>query len=69
MRILLLTFMLFAIYGCTDTTTVYLCNSPYGKKYHLKANCRGLSNCSHRVIKTTLGQAEKLGKTRCGDEP
>lgn len=51
-----------------DTTTVYLCDSNTGKKYHLRADCRGLSNCSHRVIKVTLEEAKKRGKTLCGWE-
>jgi hypothetical protein len=68
MKTLLFLLLLSGIYSCTDNTTVYLCDSRYGKKYHLKANCRGLGNCSHRVISMTLSEAEKRGKTRCGWE-
>ena len=53
-----------AISACADTT-VYLCDSTTGKKYHLKSNCRGLSNCQHKIINVTLSQAKKQGKTLC----
>jgi hypothetical protein len=49
-------------------TTVYICNSPGAKKYHLNKNCKGLSTCQHRIVKTTLEQAKKSGKTLCGWE-
>ncbi len=35
------------------------------KKYHLKENCRGLSNCNYRIIKTTLTKARQENKTLC----
>lgn len=50
------------------TTTIYLCDSPNAKKYHLKADCRGLSNCSYRIIKTSLDQAKREHKKLCGWE-
>lgn len=48
-----------------SATTVYLCDSKSAKKYHLDAKCRGLSNCSYKIIKTTVDQAKKQGKTMC----
>ncbi|WDF67674.1 hypothetical protein PQ465_15340 [Sphingobacterium oryzagri] len=48
--------------------TVYICGSGKGKKYHLTAHCRGLSNCSAKAVKTTLKQATREGKTRCAWE-
>lgn len=51
-----------------NATIVYLCDSAGGKKFHYKANCRGLGNCSHRIIKVTLEEAKKRGKTVCGWE-
>lgn len=71
--ILLLFLFLNAV--CTGTKTaneladtVYLCGSGKGKKYHLTANCRGLSNCSYKAVKTTLEKAMQEGKTLCGWE-
>jgi len=49
-------------------TTVYVCSGARGKKYHLRADCRGLSSCQHKIIKMTLAQAQKNGLTLCGWE-
>jgi len=49
----------------TDNTIVYICESSNGKKYHLNPNCKGLRNCSHRIVKLTLGEAKRRGKTLC----
>lgn len=49
-------------------TSVYLCDSSGGKKYHHNKSCRGLSNCQHEIIKVTLEEAKKRGKTLCGWE-
>jgi len=48
--------------------SVYLCNSTGGKKYHYNKSCRGLSSCQHEIIKVTLQEAQKRGKTLCGYE-
>lgn len=48
--------------------TIYLCDSPNAKKYHLKADCRGLSNCTYKIIKTSLEQAKREKKKLCGWE-
>ncbi|RQO72564.1 hypothetical protein DBR40_14740 [Pedobacter sp. KBW01] len=53
---------------CTDSTTVYICNSNSAKKYHLKSDCKGLSTCQHKILKTTLEKAKNDGKTLCGWE-
>lgn len=45
--------------------TVYICNSGKTDKYHLKENCRGLSNCQYKIVKTTLEKAKKDKKTLC----
>lgn len=50
------------------STTVYICSGAKGKKYHLRADCRGLSHCTHRLIKMKLADAEKEGRTLCGFE-
>ncbi|WP_286970016.1 hypothetical protein [Flavobacterium sp. UBA4854] len=49
-------------------TNVFICGSSGAKKYHYKENCRGLSSCSHGVVKTSLKQAQGLGLTLCGWE-
>lgn len=52
----------------TNPKGVFLCDSKGGKKYHLTEKCRGLSNCSYRIVKVTLEEAKRRGKTRCGWE-
>lgn len=49
-------------------SSVYLCDSPGGKKYHYSKSCRGLSNCKYEIIKVKLSEAKKDGKTLCGWE-
>ncbi|MFA6245613.1 MAG: hypothetical protein WC615_01650 [Mucilaginibacter sp.] len=39
--------------------SVYICDSPTAKKYHLRNDCRGLSRCTHRIIEVTLEEAKK----------
>lgn len=72
MRTFLLLFLLFTDCKASDShkvpAFVYICDSGTGKKYHLDPNCKGLRNCSHRVVKLTLDQAKKRGKTLCGWE-
>lgn len=62
---LLLGFIFLNNVVCTDANTVYLCDSSTGKRYHHTADCRGLNNCQHKVIKTTLEIAKSKGKTPC----
>ena len=50
------------------STTVYICSGTKAKKYHLRSDCRGLSHCSHRLIKMKLSDAEKKGWRLCGFE-
>ncbi len=69
MKTLFLLILLSTSNSCTtDPKFVFLCDSKGGKKYHLKEHCRGLSNCSHKIIKVTLEDAKKRGKTLCGWE-
>jgi 5-bromo-4-chloroindolyl phosphate hydrolysis protein len=56
---LYLVILLFAVYPHSDEKKVYICDSPKAKKYHLKNDCRGLSHCTHRIIKIDLGEAKK----------
>jgi len=68
MKTLLLLLLLTGKSYCTDSTVVYICDSPGAKKYHLRENCKGLHNCQHRVIKMTLEQAKRKGRTLCALE-
>jgi len=52
----------------TVTKTVYICNGPYSKRYHLKDDCRGLSNCSTDVFGVSIEKAKEIGRTICGWE-
>ena len=54
--------------NCTSVNDVYICDSPGAKSYHLKENCRGLSNCQHKLIIMTLEKAKRKGRTLCAWE-
>jgi hypothetical protein len=73
LTLIMKTLILFLFLIAADTvrvpsTTVYICSGAKGKKYHLRADCRGLSHCTHRVVKMKLSDAEKEGRTLCGFE-
>jgi hypothetical protein len=68
MKTFLLLLLLFINTPRVPTTTVYVCSGAKGKKYHLRADCRGLRSCQHRLIKMTLAEAQKRGLTLCGWE-
>lgn len=68
MKLLCLFLLLTSCITGNDSQTVYLCNSEGGRKYHYTSDCRGLSNCQHKIIKTTLDKAKGQGKTLCGWE-
>ncbi|MBL4676906.1 MAG: hypothetical protein JKY70_11990 [Mucilaginibacter sp.] len=59
------TSLLFALNGGGTGNMVYVCDSPNAKRYHLKEHCRGLSNCTYTIIKVSVDQAKKSGKTLC----
>ncbi|MDF2455561.1 MAG: hypothetical protein K0R51_1554 [Cytophagaceae bacterium] len=52
----------------TIPTTVYICLSPGGKKYHYDRGCRGLNNCTHEIKAVSKGDAEGRGLDLCGWE-
>lgn len=60
--------LLFLVSIRPPETTVYICGPTGAKKYHYKETCRGLSSCSHGVVKTSLKQAQNFGLTLCGWE-
>ncbi|WP_199120460.1 hypothetical protein [Pedobacter sp. ASV28] len=66
----LLLFALFLL-NCAihkETPDVYICDSGKAPRYHYKSNCRGLSNCSYKIVKISLNRAKKEGKTLCAWE-
>lgn len=69
MKVLLL-FLAFCSQVQTNskTSTVYICDSRGGKKYHLRNDCRGLSHCTHHIIAITVEDAKKRGMDLCGFE-
>lgn len=69
MKKVILLAVLFILTGFTKTaTTVYVCDSKGGKKYHYTQNCRGLSPCKSRIISTSKESAVASGLTLCGWE-
>lgn len=68
MKYTLLLLFVFCTSFSSIETNVFICGSSGAKKYHYKENCRGLSSCSHGVVKTSLKQAQGLGLTLCGWE-
>jgi len=49
-------------------TNVYICNGKYSTKYHLSEDCSGLSNCSTKIEKVSLKEAQDKGRTLCKSE-
>lgn len=68
MKHTLLLLFIFCTSFCPPETNVFICGPTGAKKYHYTANCRGLSSCSHGVVKTSLKQAQGFGLTLCGWE-
>ena len=68
MKTLSLLLFFFTNITCKENTTVYICNSGNAKKYHYTSSCRGLSNCTYKIIKVEIEKAKKDGKTLCGWE-
>jgi len=46
-------------------SVVYICDSGHAKRYHLRDDCRGLHNCTHHIVKISLGEAKRSGRTLC----
>jgi len=66
MKSLLFSLLLLNGFSCTTATTmVYICDSPNARRYHYKEDCRGLSNCNHRILKVTLEEAKEKNLTLC----
>lgn len=65
MKVLIAILFELTIVACKDSTIVYVCDSPNANRYHNSKTCRGLSNCTYRVIGISLSQAKKTGKSPC----
>ncbi len=68
MKYTLLLLLVFATSFRPPESSVFICGTTGANKYHYKENCRGLSSCSHGIVKKTLKQAQGLGLTLCGWE-
>ncbi|MDP4268154.1 MAG: hypothetical protein Q8880_12040 [Bacteroidota bacterium] len=49
----------------SDSSTVYICQSPYAYAFYKNINCEGLTQCSHDIIKVTIKEAIRLKRTKC----
>lgn len=60
---LLYAWLLISYVHCNQTM-VYICDSKGAIRYHYRSDCRGLSNCKHRIIRVPLNQAME-SRTLC----
>lgn len=67
MKFLLLLIIFFTA-NLQNHKTIYLCDNGKTKKYHLSKQCRGLRNCSYKILKMNLDKAQKTGYSLCGWE-
>ncbi|MAO07490.1 MAG: hypothetical protein CL596_02125 [Alteromonas sp.] len=68
MKLITLGALLYLLLPSGSVSTVYICNGPQSKKYHLQKDCRGLSRCSTDIYKVDLSKAKSMGRTLCGWE-
>jgi len=69
MKKILLIFIAFLFISANSyEKDVFICKGPSSKKFHLKSNCRGLSNCSTKIYKVNITEAKRIGRTLCGFE-
>ena len=68
MKKMLLLFLFVGLTSFTADKDVYLCQSKNAKRYHFDKDCQGLKNCKSEIVKVTLSEAQKQGKTICGYE-
>lgn len=65
---IVLIFLVLAGQISQSSSVVYICDSSHAKRYHLRDDCGGLHNCTHRIAKIDLNAAKKSGKTLCSLE-
>jgi len=63
MKAILIVYMVIGI-NCTGTG-VYVCDSKYAIRYHYRANCPGLNNCKHPIVRMPIDEARKMNRTCC----
>ena len=68
MKTSVLLFLLLIGQYAQSASVVYICDSRQAKRYHLRDDCAGLHNCTHRIVKISLEEAKKGGKTLCSLE-
>ncbi len=55
-----------SIAAARTDASVYICDSKTAKAYHKDQDCRGLSRCTHEVVKVTKKEAEEdYGQVKC----
>ncbi len=63
----LATGLLCSSFTTNETSYVYICHSQSAYSYHYKQDCKGLSRCTHDVLKVTLEDAKtKYKRKLCG---
>jgi len=67
-KIAIFAIIIFCSFSSSTFYNVFICDSKTAKKYHLKEDCRGLSNCKAKTKKITLKEAKDLNRTLCGWE-
>lgn len=65
MKLIFLVASLLVNTHCTKPKIVYICLSRTSHRYHNSPNCSGLSRCSHQIVKMTIDEAKKNGRTAC----
>jgi len=68
MKKLVLLFLIFSLNASIvfkQDKIAYYCESPNAKKYHFSKECKGLQNCTHVIVKSTISEAKKLELTVC----
>lgn len=53
--------LIIALFLCVplQQKTVFVCDSTFAKKYHYKADCKGLDSCKRNILEIDLGTAQR----------
>lgn len=70
MNKMVLYFFLISLISSSKLTEkeVFICGPKGAKKYHYSQNCRGLSQCDHKIFKVAVSEAQNYNLTLCGWE-
>jgi hypothetical protein len=55
---ILITILLFFVFPF-QSEKVFICDSNFATKYHLRNDCKGLNNCSKKVIEIELSKVQE----------